>query len=103
MVKGKPEESKATPKAVEKNYSIYAWFHAKDEEGAKIKVERRSEASSLNEALELIDWPKGLNCPVQITVNDGNRDVEVRVSPTVGRLILEHKNIAQLRNRFGVS
>lgn len=74
-------------------YSLYAWFAYIDKEGFKIKSEHRSEGDTVAELLQNMEFPKGCNCLVNVTVKHGNKEISKAIAPHKARAILELKSV----------
>ena len=93
-----------TPDTVSKKepYTLHAQFYAKDEEGAKIVVAFDSSGDTVDEVLANLDFPKGTNCGVKVTVTHRDKKVDsLLLSPEKARRILHGKDAYEFVKYFG--
>ena len=95
-----------TDKETEKkaNYELIARYKIVDEEGDNVKIENKSEGGSLEELLANFDYPKGLFKLVKAVVKKDGKEVcdEIALAPLVARQILENKDVAVFKKKFGL-
>ena len=100
----KGEEEVAEKVAKEKepavHYSLYAFFASIDEEGYKIKNEFKSEGATAKELLKNLDFPKGTNCLVNVTVQKNGHELSKALAPHKARAILNGKNVYDFEQAF---
>ena len=102
----KEEIKEEVPKEIEKPVDrgllrLIAKFKGKDEEGNPTIVRYDSEGETIQEALNNMVFPKGVVALVKITAQRGARKVEIAVSPTKSRQILEFKDVFEFEAHFG--
>lgn len=98
--KAEKKEVEEKVEAKKESVSISATFRAVDEEGDKVKLTFDSKGDSLEDALNKLEFPKGVNCLVKTTVVKGDKEVEVALAPHMARRILEGKDVFTLEKKF---
>ena len=91
-------EPKVEPK--KEPLEFLAWFKGLDEDGDKTKFKFESEGQDLEEAVNNLKFPKGINTVVNIEVKRGNKVAKAAVAPHDARSILEEKQWGRLGQSF---
>lgn len=81
-------------------YTLYAWFAYIDKEGFKVKSEHKSEGDTVAELLTNLEFPKGVNRLVNVTVTHNENVHDRSLAPHVARAILEHKDVLDFEKYF---
>lgn len=87
-------------KETSKGYSLYAWFAYVDKDGYRTKSEYHSEGKTAEELLNSLDFPKGVNRLVNITIKHGDEELSKALAPHKARSILEHKSVFDFNATF---
>ena len=96
----KPElEPKPVVKPVE-SLKLLAWFYGRDEEGNRTKIRFESEGMTLEEAVNNLEFPKGINALVNLEISRGEKVAKVALAPHDARYILQDKDWKILGESF---
>lgn len=87
-------------KAKKDSYSVEAWYSYIDKEGFKIKAEFKSEGSSISEMLNGMEFPKGVNRLVNVTLKHGEESFQRAVAAHTARRMFEDKDAAEFQRLF---
>ena len=87
------------PKKVERVY-ITAKFKAIDEEGNRMILPFDSEGSSIEDALTNMEFPKGINALVNVTLTRGDKTMTKAFAPHKARQTLEYKDVQTFKDAF---
>lgn len=79
---------------------ITAKFKTYDEEGNKMILPFDSEGATIEEALNALEFPKGVNALVNVTLAQGTKKMEKSFAPHKARATLEHKDVETFSAAF---
>lgn len=79
---------------------ILASFVARDIDGNKTVVSFNGEGKDAQEALNGIEFPKGINALVKITAKKGDKEIERAVAPHKAQKILVAKSVYDFESVF---
>lgn len=79
---------------------ISAKFKTYDVEGNKMIVSFDSEGADIEEALNALEFPKGVNALVNVSLSQGTKKLEKAFAPHKARATLEHKDVVTFRAAF---
>ena len=100
----KVEEAKEAPveapKKKAESFSIVAKFKSRDEDGNTIVNSFESKGATVKELLAELDFPKGVNCLVQVSVQRNDHKLEKSLAPHKARKVLEFKDVTEFENVF---
>ena len=96
---GEDPASEIKPSKKEK-YSVDAWYAYIDKEGFKVKAEFKSEADNVDGLLKGVDFPKGCNRLVNVTLNHNGNEFQRAIAPHVARKIFEEKDSFEFKRLF---
>jgi hypothetical protein len=95
MKRPKKVKEETSDVAIEKPKKLSIKLHAKykviDRDGTKTFPEFVSEGASVEEVLENLEFPKGVNALVVVTVTKGEKSFMKALGPARARLILENE------------
>lgn len=89
---GSSNSSDESPKRQER-VKIVAKFKSVDEEGNKIVLPFDSEGDNIEEALNNLVFPKGVNALVNVSLSQGGKRIDRALAPHKARQTLEHKDV----------
>lgn len=87
-------------KSKKAGYKVEAWYGYIDKEGFKVKAEFKGEGGSIEEALESIDFPKGINRLVNVTLTHGDDTYQRAVAAHTARRLFEDKDAEEMKRLF---
>lgn len=77
-------------------------FQAKEKEtGNMVVISRSGVGQNVKAALEALEWLEKLVCSVLVKVEKDDGEMEIRLAPHTSRAILEQKDSAAFKSKFG--
>ena len=80
--------------------TLHAEYKFKDKDGDKVLMKFDGEGYSAKEVLESVEFPKGVNALVNVTVTKGDKEFTKALAPHRARAILEHKDVVSFEESF---
>jgi hypothetical protein len=101
MPRVKKEEKEEEVVEAKSTYSLVAKYRVIDPlDGAKSIAEYSSEGTSPEDLLKNLDFPKGVNALVSVTVKKGKEEYTRSLAPFKARQVLEFKQVEDLRELY---